>query len=144
MKAGQLFRLYHGKVACDAPGAYSPLFTEDCYKFKGTLRTTRDPRLVGAGEWSTDFDLTYKADPTDKSKIGFVMDAATGEIETGKRSFPGTTRKEVGLSFDPAQIKCEKGLWPGKFQYASGQTEDVLFQMLKDPRTGETLHGNDE
>ena len=28
--------------------------------------------LVGAGEWSLDFDLSYAADPNDKSKIGFV------------------------------------------------------------------------
>jgi len=138
MKAGQLFRMYHGKVACDAPGAQNPPFIDECYKYKGTLKTTRDPRLVGASDWSVEFDLSYRADPTDKSKVTFVMDATSGEIETGKRFFPGNpSRKDVAMTLD--DVKCEKGEWRGKFTYANGTTEDVLFRTSRDPRTGGPL-----
>lgn len=134
MKAGQLFRLYHSKVACGTTGANNPPFVDECYKYKGTLTASRDPQLVGPGEWSLEFDLAYKTDPNDHSKVNFVMDATSGEIEGGNRSFPNTSRTSVPITMNG--IRCEKGEWRGQFHYSNGSTEDLLFRMVRDPLTG--------
>jgi peptidoglycan/xylan/chitin deacetylase (PgdA/CDA1 family) len=142
MKAGQRYRLYHGKVACDAPGAVSvPCVPNECYRFKGELMTTRDPKLVGAGDWSMEFDLSYKADENDKSKVTMVMDSSSGEIETGKRhqwTIRGVPKLDAGMSFSAAE--CRQGLWRGQFDYANGKHEDFLFRMVRDPLTGGAIH----
>jgi peptidoglycan/xylan/chitin deacetylase (PgdA/CDA1 family) len=134
MKAGQAFRIYHGKVACGTAGAINPPFIDECYKYKGVLRASRDPRLVGAGEWSLDFDLSYAADPNDKSKITAVVDADDGALHTGKRYARGANRPDVPITFDSAD--CAHGEWRGKFNYSNGSTEDVLFRAVRSPQTG--------
>jgi len=67
----------------------------DCYKFSGDLVASRDPELSGAREWSLDFDLSYAADPRDRSKLGLVMAANDGSVDSGRRYWPGTTRADV-------------------------------------------------
>ncbi|AKU98975.1 polysaccharide deacetylase [Labilithrix luteola] len=137
MKAGQLFRLYHSKVACNTAGANKPPFVDDCYKYKGTLTASRNPQLVGPGEWSLEFNLAYKTDPNDKSKVNVVMAASSGEIEGGTRSFPNTARTSVPITMNG--MRCEKGEWRGQFHYANGSTEDLLFRMDRDPLTGQPI-----
>lgn len=146
MKTGQLFRFYNKKVSCDAPpradgkpGAYHVPNSTDCYAYKGTLKAVRDPKLVGAGEWTLDFDLTYKADPNDKSKIGVTVNAATGFVEAGRRYWPGTTKKDVALVVEDRDVKCDQGRWPGKLVYSNGASEDALLQTVKNPATGASL-----
>lgn len=128
-KAGRAHRLYHGKVACSSPGAVQPPGASDCYRFKGDLRSSRNPQLVGAGEWATDFELTYAADPNDKSRLGFVVEAEDGSIQTGTRYARGTNRPDVPMTFE--SVDCAHGEWRGKFQYDGGKTEDFLFRLVR-------------
>lgn len=134
MREGQLYRLYHGEVPCDSPGAFNPPFVLECYKYKGVLRTTRDPMLVGASEWSIEFDLSYQSDPNDKSKIGFVMDARDGDLHTATRFARGVRRPDVPMSLE--SVDCRHGEWRGMFHYPTGGSEKFLFRMVRNPQTG--------
>lgn len=137
MKQGQKFYLYHSKISCDDPHATRPVGLDDCYRFFANLTATRNPKLVGAGEWSVDFDVSYPADPSDKSKMTFVVESGTGEVVSGRRyawTAGGKARPDVPMSGD--SVDCENGIWRGKMHYANGTTEDVLFRTLASPRDG--------
>jgi peptidoglycan/xylan/chitin deacetylase (PgdA/CDA1 family) len=127
LKAGQKLGIFHGKVACNAAGAVHVDGSADCYRFSGDLTASRDPELAGPREWSLDFDLTYAADPRDKSKLGLVIAADSGAADSGRRYWPGTTKTDVTVSVTSAQ--CDKGLFAGQFVYANGSTEDLLISL---------------
>lgn len=149
MKAGQLYRLYHDKIDCSEPDAKKPPFVDECYRYKGVLKTTRDPKLVGASEWSVEFDLSYHNDVRDQSKVGFIMDAKTGEVHAATRFARGTNRTDVPMVFDELdgdklKAACDRGEWRGKFVYTNAQgkqtKESFLFRMVKNPQTNSRIH----
>jgi peptidoglycan/xylan/chitin deacetylase (PgdA/CDA1 family) len=125
LKKGRTFDLYHDAVACGA-GAKKPIGIDQCYRFLGSLTASRDPALVGADEWSIEFDLSYLTDPSDKSKMSFVVDSQTGEIVTGRRSWSGTAKAPVAITSD--SVDCNSGIWRGTMHYANGKTEALLFR----------------
>lgn len=125
LRAGQKLRLYHGKIACGTEFATAVEGTTDCYRYQGELTASRDPELAGAREWSLDFDLGYAADARDRSKVGLVMDADSGEMDAARRYWPGATRPDVTMHIGAAD--CGKGLFRGTFAYANGTSEDLVI-----------------
>lgn len=142
LKAGETFYLYHAKTDCSDPNAVKPVGLDECYRFQASLTATRDPKLVGAGEWSTDFSVRYASDPNDVSRMSFVVEAATGELVTGRRyawttGANHTPRSDAPITGD--SVDCDNGIWRGKMQFATGATEDVLFRTVVSPRDGSSL-----
>ncbi len=138
LKPGMAFRLYNKKVDCATEGAFHPPYASECYAYKGVLRASRAPKLVGPSEWSVEFDLTYGADPNDRSKVSFVMDAQTGEIETGKRfARPGNLPEAPMTS---SSTDCAHGEWRGQLHYPKRGggviVEDFLARAVRSPQTG--------
>lgn len=138
LKPGMAFRLYNKKVDCATEGAFHPPYSDECYAYKGVLRASRAPKLVGPSEWSVEFDLTYGADPNDRSKVSFVMDAQTGEIETGKRFARGGNLPEAPMT--SSSTDCAHGEWRGQLHYPTRSggviAEDFLARAVKSPQTG--------
>lgn len=133
LDTGAVLRMYTGKVDCSAAGALKPDGVTECYAAKTDLRATRSPQLVGPSEWSLDFDVV-----SDKSRLFFALDARTGDLEGGRITFPGTSKKENGFAVDRAV--CAKGLWYGKIVGSDGKVTDSLVRTLKDPSTGAAVN----
>lgn len=142
LKPGMKFRFYDKKIACSDPLSWPVARVDECYRFKGTA-TAKSARLVGPGEWSVDFDLEMEAKvegggtTKDASKLTFVMDAQTGEIETGKRYARPGGAKDAPMV--PGALDCQRGEWRGKLQYPTSRgnvEQDYLFRMLRSPQTG--------
>lgn len=132
LKIGSQFNIFHGKLACNAAGAQSVPGTSECYRFKATLKASRNPQLVGASEWSSEFDMTYETDAKDKSKVGFQIDARTGEIEDGRRfNWTIGTTKRPDAAFEVTSSDCSAGIWRGNIRYASGSTEEFLYKRAQ-------------
>lgn len=122
---GHHFDLFHKQVDCSTPGAFQPVAGE-CYKFKGKETVAKLPEAVGADEWQVQYDLTYDADPSDKSKISMLLEVGTGHIITGKRhGFSSGNRPDVAL--EETEVDCSKGIWYGNFIYANGTKEKFRF-----------------
>lgn len=165
LKKGNAFRIYNKKVAdydikkgvrCPA-GSWNAPGTGHCYKYAGRLEMLSDPKLVGARDWSLDLELSYDcaadgaADPAyacsdaDVSRVSLVMDADTGEITTAQRYWPNNkSKKAVPMDFtqanaDETRAQCTNGVWYGKFLYASGAEEEVMFRMVRNPQTGKKI-----
>jgi peptidoglycan/xylan/chitin deacetylase (PgdA/CDA1 family) len=132
VKLGSQFQLFHGKTACDAPGAQRLSGSDECYLSKANVAAVRDPELVGAGEWLTELSMTYAADPTNKSKVAFQIDARTGEVEHGRRFewTVGAERRD-DATFDVTSVDCTAGVWRGKLKYADGATEDFFYRRAQ-------------
>lgn len=132
LRGGQPFNIFHGKVACGSAGAQTVPGTSECYRYKATLLASRDPKLVGASEWSVEFNMTYAADANDKSKVGFQIDARTGEIEDGRRfNWTIGTAKKSDATFEVTENDCATGTWRGNIRYASGATEAFLYKRAQ-------------
>lgn len=126
LKAGSRFTIYHGRTACT--GSNNSPVAGECYGLKGTMTATRDPQLVGPGDWSSEFKLTYETDKTDLSTASFLIDATTGEIDSGRRSnwtINGKPRQDA--TFESTAVDCKSGTWHGKIHYAGGQSEEYLY-----------------
>lgn len=132
LKVGSPFNIFHGKVACDASGAQAVPGSSECYRYKATLLATRNPQLVGASEWSLEFNMSYASDPQDKSKVGFQIDARTGEVEDGRRfNWTVGTAKRPDATFQVTSSDCNAGIWRGNIRYASGITEEFLYKRAQ-------------
>lgn len=132
LKVGSQFNLFHGKLDCGAAGAQQAPGTSECYRFKATLSASRNPQLVGASEWSTELDMTYASDPSDKSKVGFQIDARTGEMENGRRfNWKIGTTSRPDATFQVTSSDCNAGIWRGTIRYASGSSEEFLYKRAQ-------------
>jgi peptidoglycan/xylan/chitin deacetylase (PgdA/CDA1 family) len=127
---GQYFDFFHKKIDCADPNAQQAAEGE-CYRYKGKLNVARLPRSIGGDEWSVEYDLSYDADPNDKSKLSLILETGTGDIVTGKRTF---TNGRAEVAIDEAtdadgkrRVDCTNGIWWGKLG-----SED--FRFSKPPR----------
>ncbi len=59
---------------------------------------------------SMDFDLSFRAQPDDKSRLTMVMDADTGEITTGKRyAWTQGDRERSDLRMEFREARAARG-----------------------------------
>lgn len=122
---GRTFDMFHKLVDCSAPGSHR---TPDgaCYRYKGVATVSRRPQAIGGNEWSVEYDLGYEGHPEDKSKLSAILETGTGDILTGKRSFPaGSGRQDY--TFDESRVDCTLGIWRGNFILPNGSLEEFRF-----------------
>lgn len=130
LEIGSRFTVYHDEQPC-GPGMHQPLGSDTCYRRKGTLSATRNPQLVGPGEWSAELEMVEDDDPADRSKISFTIDAQTGAIENARR-YDWTVR---GQRMPDAravanEVDCVLGQWKGRMTFADGRSEAFLYRRV--------------
>lgn len=121
---GKTLRIFHGKTACG--GTATEAAPGECYKYAGVLTSTQNPAGVGGSDWNVEWDLSYAADPNDKSHITASFESVGGDIEQARRTFPSASRAAVGM--DITSHDCASTTWRGKFTYSNGTSEDLVIR----------------
>ena len=137
LTVGRPFKLFIKKVDCSAANAVVAMPGE-CYAYNGDLKVAAAAdgkaavRATGGAEWSVEYDLSFKADANDNSKLSLVLETGTGNIITGKRHAykdgRGAAVNRAETPFSQSAVDCNTGIWRGNFTYANGTKEAFLFR----------------